>query len=142
KHRKNWLGFLVVVGVFALLALFIVAGGKKDLIWAFLAALVLLAITPAAAPKLEFDQPFAITSLGLMSVVYDIGDFMWYAGALLAVSLLMILLSPNEEWKAKWRLSTMMALVALLGFSSYAYVPIRSSVNPNIDENEPRTLAT
>jgi hypothetical protein len=90
-----------------------------------------------ADKNIRTDIPLIITGVALLSVVYDIGDFIWYAAIMFGVALVMQLISPNPEWKSKWRFSMILSLVALLGFSSYAYVPIRSSVNPNIDENEP-----
>jgi tetratricopeptide (TPR) repeat protein len=95
-----------------------------------------------ADKNIRTDIPMIVTGLALLSVIYDIGDFIWYALIMLAVTIVMQLLSPNDDWKSKWRFSMCLCLVALLGFSSYAYVPIRSKVNPTIDENEPRTMAT
>lgn len=88
------------------------------------------------------DIPFLITGLALMSIIYAIGDFIFISLGMLALAIIMRLLSSTPEWRSKWNFSIALCLVALLGFSSYAYVPIRSSVSPNIDENEPRTWST
>jgi hypothetical protein len=76
-----------------------------------------------------------------MSVIYDIGDFVWYALAALAMNVIASFVAATPEWKTRWRFSAAISLVAILGFSSYAYVPIRSMVGPNIDEGEPKTYA-
>jgi Protein of unknown function (DUF2723) len=92
--------------------------------------------------KMRTHFPLIITSLLLFSIVYAIGNFMWYAAAAIVLSLIGVAASQSPEYKAKWRHSFWVALVALVGFSSYLYVPIRSSVGPEIDEGQPRTYAT
>lgn len=87
------------------------------------------------------DIPLIITGLVLMSVVYALGNFIWYALGMLLVTVLASFVATSEEWRMKWRFSMMLCIVALLGFSSYAYVPLRSAVGPTIDEGEPKTYA-
>ncbi len=84
--------------------------------------------------------PLLITGIGLMSVIYDLGDFVWYALVLLAINLVASFTTAGEL-RQKFRFSMVLCIVALLGFSSYAYVPLRSAVGPNIDEGEPKTYA-
>jgi tetratricopeptide (TPR) repeat protein len=141
NHRKNWLGFVLILGGFVL-ANVIAKGAHKDMVWAYGAVLVLGAIVYASVPDMKFDLPLAVTGLGLFSIVFDIGDFIFYAIATLVVAIVAKLIAKTPEAKSRWKLSMLLTLVALLGFSSYSYVPIRSSVNPNIDENEPRTWTT
>jgi tetratricopeptide (TPR) repeat protein len=141
NHRKNWLGFAVMMAAFVMLNL-IAKGAKLDMIWAFVATLVIGAIIYASLPDMKFDVPLALTGLGLFAIVYDIGDFIFYALATLGVAIVAKLLSKTPEGKLRWKMSVLLCLVALLGFSSYSYVPIRSKVSPNIDENEPRTWGT
>jgi tetratricopeptide (TPR) repeat protein len=142
NHRKNWLGFVMLLGGFILSVLILQKGMNLDMVWAYLAVLILGAIVYASVPDMKFDMPLALTGLGLFSIVYDIGDFLFYAIGTLAVALIAKLLTKTPEGKTRWTLSIMLSLVALIGFSSYAYVPIRSSVKPTIDENEPRTWST
>jgi hypothetical protein len=137
NHRKNWGGFAAMIAMFVVTNL-VAKGLGLDMVWAFLATLVVGAIIYASIPDMSFDAPLALTGLGLFSIVYDIGDFIFYAAATLVVALVAKLLAKTPEAKGRWKLSLLLALVALLGFSSYSYVPIRSKVNPNIDENEPR----
>ena len=139
NHRKNWLGYVILFGGFVVSCVILVKGVKLDMFWAYLVVLVLSAITYGSMPDLAFDLPLAVTGLALFSIIYDIGDFMFYASATLVVGLLSKLLMKSAQAKGRWNMAIMLCLVALLGFSSYAYVPIRSNVNPNIDENEPRT---
>ncbi|MDB5049965.1 MAG: hypothetical protein JWO30_3036 [Fibrobacteres bacterium] len=142
NHRKNWLGYVFLIGGFVLSTLILSKGLKLDMIWAYMALLALGAIVYASVPDMKFDLPLAVTGLGLFAIVYDIGDFIFYAIGTLVVAIIAKLLANTPEAKGRWNMSIMLCLVALLGFSSYAYVPLRSNVNPNIDENEPRTWGT
>ena len=139
NHRKNWLGFVLLAATFFVLALMVSGGMGKGLIWAYIATLLLGVVATAAAPQMEFDLPLAVTGLGLFSIVYSIGDFLFVAAATLVVAFIAKFMAKTPELKHRWSMSMWLCIVALIGFSSYSYVPIRSKVNPNIDENEPRT---
>ncbi|HAO99609.1 MAG TPA: hypothetical protein DCQ83_06150, partial [Fibrobacteres bacterium] len=85
------------------------------------------------------NVPLFLASLALLSLIYDIGNFIVYAGAALVVCVVGLLMVKSPQWKRRWSLSTWMCIVALLGFSSYLYVPIRSMTIPRVDEGEART---
>jgi len=142
RHRKNWLGFVFLIVAFGLSCLILISGAKVDMYWAYLAVLVIGAFVAVGMPDLEFDLPMALAGLGIMSIIYDIGDFIFYALSLVVVGLIAWLLAKTVENKRRWKFAVILGLVSLLGFSSYAYVPIRSMVEPKIDENEPRTWGT
>jgi Flp pilus assembly protein TadD len=82
--------------------------------------------------------PLLLTGVMLFSVIYDIGDFIFYAMGTLLLCLVALLATKAPEWRRRWSLSAWLCFVALLGFSTYLYVPIRSSVNVAVDEGEPR----
>ncbi len=139
NHRKNWLGFVLLAATFFVLGAVVSGGMGQGLIWAYIATLLIGVVATAAVPDMEFDLPLAITGLGLFSIIYDIGDFIFFAGATLVISLIAKFMSKTPTLKNRWSMSMWLCIVALIGFSSYSYVPIRSKVSPNIDENEPRT---
>lgn len=59
---------------------------------------------------------------------------------LLLLSLLVTLIAifaVKPEQKYPWRLAFWMAVVAFVGYSTHAYLPVRSSQNPAIDESNP-----
>ncbi len=92
-----------------------------------------------ADKDLRTDFPLILTGIALLSIIFAIGNFIWYASGMLVVAGICRLLVSTPEWKSRWNFSMAMCIVALLGFSSYIYVPVRSMVEPKIDENEPRT---
>ena len=139
KNRKNWLGFLLVVGAFFLVSSVVKGGIGQEMVWAYLVTLVLGVIATTMAPDMEFDLPLALAGIGLFSIVYDIGSFIFYAAGGIVVSLVAMIIAKNPLLKNRWSLSMWLCIIALLGFSSYSYVPIRSNVSPAIDENEPRS---
>src|SRR5690606_25983074 len=55
-----------------------------------------------ADKDLRTDIPFLLTGVALMSIVYNIGDFLFIAGAMLALAVLMRLLATSPEWRSKW----------------------------------------
>lgn len=80
--------------------------------------------------------PVWITGVVLYSVVYAMGSFLEWSLILLGVLMVGQFL-VGEGLKKELRLSIMLVFVALLGFSTHAYIPIRSALNPTIDENNP-----
>lgn len=84
--------------------------------------------------------PFWATAVLLYSVVYRVESFPEISVSLLiitAIALLISKASKNAVWIRTWRLSFWLVFVALLGYSTHAYIPIRSALDPAIDENDP-----
>jgi len=77
------------------------------------------------------------TSLLLGLVMMDIGLFIWTGCITIAITLVMSLISTKN--KLKWNFVFWLATFAVVGFSCHLYVPIRSALNPRIDENHPAT---
>jgi hypothetical protein len=82
------------------------------------------------------NVPLLIAGVAVFSIVYDVGDFMFYSLGAMILFLVALPFTKSPEWRRRWSLAAMMCLVALLGFSTYLYVPIRSSVNVTLDEAE------
>jgi len=76
-----------------------------------------------------------LTAILLASVIYNVGWFLWLAPATLLFTLVMSLVEGRNQ--RKWRFCFWLAFFAILGYSVHAYIPIRSALNPIIDENHP-----
>ncbi len=83
------------------------------------------------------NVPMLITGLALLSIIYAIGNFIFFALGALVFCFVGWVLTHDQKWRKKWSFSMWLCIVAIAGFSSYAYVPLRSKVNPDINEGEP-----
>jgi Flp pilus assembly protein TadD len=113
---------------------------------AMAAALIISVVAGiATAVPLLFSEnvrkqfPFLMAGVALFSIVYDVGNFLFYMALLVVVSVLALLFTKLPEWRRRWSIAALLGLIAVLGFSSYAYVPIRTSVNVSLDEAEATT---
>lgn len=83
------------------------------------------------------DWRLWITSTVSGMVIYSISLFIWLGLSLVLVTL--IFSFTDIKNKKKWRFCFWLVTLALLGFSCHLYLPIRSALNPMIDENHPAT---
>jgi hypothetical protein len=81
--------------------------------------------------------PLWVSGTVLCSVVYAISNFLTYALILLAILFIAWLVAKKSIFHKDISLSLALTIVALIGFSTHLYIPIRSSLNPIIDENDP-----
>lgn len=99
---------------------------------------VFVLLLMAEPKKILSRMPIWITGTLLCSVIYAVSNFIAIA-LVTAIVLggLVIIKVGSQEFNRSVRLSLAFALVALLGYSSHLYLPIRSELNPAIDENDP-----
>jgi hypothetical protein len=86
----------------------------KKIDWA-----MLIAVGSVATVMLSFDRYFKLLPIAIAALV------------------LLGLISRNKGWTFNWKNGLLMVMVAFLGVSVHAYIPIRSQANPRIDENNP-----
>jgi len=79
------------------------------------------------------DFRFWVAGLVLGLVMVTLEPFLILAGIWLVLGLVVLSVRLDHRWV----LSFMLVLVALVGFSSHLYIPIRSGLDPAIDENNP-----
>ncbi|MBD3346114.1 MAG: DUF2723 domain-containing protein [Chitinivibrionales bacterium] len=81
------------------------------------------------------DWRLWLTGILLASVLYNVSWFFYMAPISLVLTGVMSLMEgPNQR---KWRFCFWLSFFALLGYSVHLYIPIRSALNPMIDENHP-----
>jgi hypothetical protein len=85
--------------------------------------------------------PIWVTGTVLFSAVYAVSNFISWSIILLAVLFVAWLAIRKSSYSANFRrdiaLSLAFTVVALIGYSTHLYIPIRSELNPIIDENDP-----
>jgi hypothetical protein len=84
--------------------------------------------------------PLWVSGTVLCSIVYAIASFLTFALVLLAVLLAAFFFAKKSLFHRDISLSLAMTVVALIGFSTHLYFPIRSALNPIIDENNPEIV--
>lgn len=97
------------------------------------------ALLLVAQPKKIIERiPVWITGTLLCSVIYRVSDFILLALICLVVNAIFVIAKPFSKGVNKaFVLSLAFSFFALVGYSTHLYIPIRSELNPNIDENNP-----
>lgn len=92
-----------------------------------------------AQPKKIVERiPIWITGTLLCSVIYMVSAFIEISLICLVVLAILAALKPFKAgMNHSVRLSLAFAFFALIGYSTHLYIPIRSELNPTIDENNP-----
>lgn len=92
-----------------------------------------------AEPKKIKDRlPIWITGTLLCSVIYMVSAFIEISLVCLVALAVLTLVKPfNPRMNHAVKLSLAFAFFALIGYSTHLYIPIRSELNPTIDENNP-----
>ena len=98
------------------------------------------ALLLVAEPKKIVERiPIWITGTLLCSVIYMVSAFIEISFLCLIALSILCLAKPikNKGVQRSMRLSLAFAFFALIGYSTHLYIPIRSELNPIIDENDP-----
>ncbi|MCX7727375.1 MAG: DUF2723 domain-containing protein, partial [Chitinispirillaceae bacterium] len=90
--------------------------------------------------KKRTDWRIWLTSIPLGLVMKDLVLFI-YVAPIVAIITLTMTLSTTGQNKEKWRFCFLMSLFAIIGFSCHLIIPIRSVLDPMINENHPETWA-
>ncbi len=81
------------------------------------------------------DWRLWISCLAMGAVIYNVALFFWLGPITIVITMIMSLM--EKKAKKQWRLCFWIAFFALVGYSVHIYIPIRSALNPIIDENHP-----
>ncbi len=85
------------------------------------------------------DWRFWVTGLVLALVVHRVTPFLVALGAWLFITLMF---SLSAQRKKAWTLCFLITCAGVAGYSCQLFIPIRSSLDPAIDENDPDTWAS
>ncbi len=97
------------------------------------------ALLLVAQPKKIVERwPIWVTGTLLCSVIYMVSAFIEISLCCVVVLAILSVAKPfSKNMNKAVRLSLAFAFVALIGYSTHLYIPIRSELNPIIDENDP-----
>lgn len=91
--------------------------------------------------RLRSFWPLYIVGPAVMSILYMAGDFPFITLAVIAISALLWLVfrvsAKGSNHHQGWKLGTMIGIAAFVGWSIFLYIPIRSTLDPIIDEGDP-----
>jgi hypothetical protein len=128
-----------LIGVFTLLNLILSREGGMGALPAYVLIAILYAVLWKVDPEAKiFDRwPFWVTGTILYSVVYSVSHF--FSWTLVAVIMLVLMryLGKSAHLQRLTSLSLWFCVVAIIGYSTHAYIPIRSALDPVIDQNNP-----
>lgn len=85
----------------------------------------------------RWDWRLWLTVVAIGVAIKDLNLFLWTGSAAVLVAGIMTLMEGVNQ--KKWRFCFWVATLAVVGFSSHLYIPVRSSLNPIVDENDPQT---
>lgn len=92
----------------------------------------------AQPKKIKERIPIWITGTLLCSVIYMVSAFIELSlGCLVVLAILTVAKPFKANVNKAIRLSLAFSFFALVGYSTHLYIPIRSELNPIIDENDP-----
>jgi tetratricopeptide (TPR) repeat protein len=85
------------------------------------------------------DWRLWLTGVLLATVMFDMPKFIMIAPAVMLITLVMSTI--EGPYRKKWQFCFWLSLFAFVGFSSHLMIPIRSALDPMINENHPETWA-
>jgi tetratricopeptide (TPR) repeat protein len=129
-HRKTPKGtkLLILISYLGFLAL-----GIHMTIFIVLPAIFLLVILVDRERLL--DWRFWVTGMVLALVMHSVEPFLLAMGTWFVISLIMISVSTTQ--KKAWALAFSIMGIAIAAYSVQLFIPIRSQLDPAIDENDP-----
>jgi tetratricopeptide (TPR) repeat protein len=80
------------------------------------------------------DWRFWITGLVLALVMHSVTPFLVFLGGWLLLTFILMQISTRKK---AWALSFLIIFAGMIGYSTQLFIPIRSSLEPAIDENNP-----
>ncbi len=88
-------------------------------------------------PQTKYNYSLIITGITLLSVVYKVSYFVHFAFFTMLAWIILYFVVSDTKHKRQLNLAIWFCLLAVIGYSNHAYIPIRSSLDPRIDENNP-----
>ncbi|MCH8027090.1 MAG: DUF2723 domain-containing protein [candidate division Zixibacteria bacterium] len=128
-HYFNVALFIIVVAIMSVFVFLDAIKGHRS----FLALSAVMAIVLVLLIYRYINWSMLIATAGAMLIVLGVTQYFYGTMAVLAILTLGGLIFKLSGWKN----AILIILVAAIGFSCHLFIPIRSSLNPAINENNP-----
>ncbi len=104
-------------------------------VFKFISVVLGIALFMMLRDKIRWGILIAIAATSSLMISFSL--YFWALPAGVAAILGLAFAGPKFGWKVQWKTALAILLVGFLGFSVHFMVPIRSTHNPRIDENNP-----
>jgi len=85
--------------------------------------------------KINWAILIALASVSSIMVGFD--EYLMMTPLTFGLLIVLAILSEKYRWRLNWKTGLTIVFIALVGMSVHLFIPIRSSLNPRIDENNP-----
>ena len=138
---RDWLmvsGFIII----ELLLVPLFSDGRGGSNMFFLISAVLAAVLVIMLyQKINWAVLIAVGSVSSVMIAFE--KYIYVTPMALAFLVALGILSQKYKWRFQWKTGIAIILIAFVGISVHLFIPIRSALNPRIDENNPsRDFAT
>jgi tetratricopeptide (TPR) repeat protein len=138
---RDWLmlsGFIILELLFIILFADGRGGSKAFYIVSALVAAVMLILLYR---KINWAFVIAIGSVSVIMLSFT--QYMIVTPVAFGLLIVLAILSEKRGWNLEWKTALTIVFIAFVGMSVHLFIPIRSTLNPRIDENNPsRSVST
>ncbi|MDF1545142.1 MAG: DUF2723 domain-containing protein [bacterium] len=135
--QTDWIlvcGYLIVE--LLLMLLFSVSGiGRPHIAFTVVSVLLALGLLVKLHDKINWAILIAIAAASTVMISFSLS--FWALGGAVVVIGIMGVYAKRLRWRLHWKAGLAILLISIIGLSVHLYIPIRSSQNPRIDENNP-----
>ncbi|MFQ6007862.1 MAG: DUF2723 domain-containing protein, partial [Candidatus Zixiibacteriota bacterium] len=85
----------------------------------------------------KINWAIAIAIASISSIMLEFSTYIIVTPISFGLLVILAVLSEKYGWRLQWKTALAIVVIAFVGMSAHLYIPIRSSLNPRIDENNP-----
>ncbi len=132
---RDWLmvcGFIILELVFIILF----SNGRGG-VQAFYAVTGILGLALLLMLYKKINWALVIAIASICTVMIQFKYYEWATVITVVVLAILAIVSKQQNWNLQWKTAIAIVLIGFMGISVHGYIPIRSILNPRIDENNP-----